>query len=71
MHVGVTRHVVQLINESARRGRKETIRPEGMNGDIAEKRIPLCPANHSHEDDRHEHIENIIIIVIVMTVLKS
>lgn len=42
MHVGVTRHVVRLINESAQRGGKETIRPGRMNGDIVEKRIPLC-----------------------------
>jgi len=69
MHVGVTRHVVQLINESARRGRKETIRPGRMNGDIAEKRIPLCPDNQGREE--HEHIQNIIIIVIVMTVVLS
>lgn len=56
MHVGVTRHVVRLINESARRGGKETKRPDRMNGNIAEKRIPLCPDNESREDDRHEHI---------------
>jgi len=62
MHVGVTRHVVQLINELTRRGGKETMRPGRMNGDIAEKRIPLCPDNQTREDDRHEHIKNITII---------